>query len=234
MIEHNLLPILPIGQKIQVHSAWAAFAEDVVIEDATLHLDGAEYFTWLTQKHTSTVVELTTDNQSDSFIADAAVTSVIGQVCAVKTADCVPILLFDAVLPKVAAIHAGWRGLANGIVANTMAYFPNPSQVQAYIGPCISQEHFEIGQDVLDYFLETMPLSQALIKDFFLPSIHDEDKWCADLSGLVAGELVRLGVSLEQITQSGICTYSDPRLPSYRFDKTTQRMTSMVWLTHSL
>jgi YfiH family protein len=195
-----------------------------------------ESLVWLNQQHTTDVVNLDeqslTEFNSSPIIADASVTTIAGHACAVLTADCVPILLVDLQEPRVAAIHAGWRGLAQGIVENTLRTFSSDmSHLQAYIGPCISQQHFEVGQDVFDQFVSNPFMPDA--KKYFIPVAlgldKSEQKWLADLPGLTTAKLIKCGVHIESIKQSGICTFSDARLPSYRLNKTSARMASVIW-----
>lgn len=175
---------------------------------------------WLEQVHSCEVCEIPLQNQK---IADASYTTQKKQVCVVLTADCLPVLLCDSEGEKVAAIHAGWRGLATGIIENCFqqAEFL-PSKTIAYLGAAISQRAFEVGEEVRDAFLKHDPNA----KKAFFP--HGE-KWLADLYLLASQRLNALGVS--QIFGGQFCTFSQPELfYSYRRDKHTGRMASLIWL----
>ncbi|MDC2888254.1 peptidoglycan editing factor PgeF [Psychrosphaera algicola] len=113
---------------------------------------------WLNQTHTNTVVELPYEYRP-YLEADASYTFLTKTLCAVMTADCLPLLLVDNTGTQVAAIHAGWRGLANGIIAKTLAKFTAQAQdLHVYMGPAIGQSAFEVGQDVFDYFQQLNPI----------------------------------------------------------------------------
>ena len=105
---------------------------------------------WLNQNHTNIVKSF---NECESEPCDAIFTDKPKQVCTVLTADCLPVLIFDKKLTKVAAVHAGWKGLANGVLEATLNEFVGLDMV-AWFGPCITQKHFEVGQDVYDTFIE--------------------------------------------------------------------------------
>jgi len=176
---------------------------------------------WLEQIHGCDACEIPLQNQA---IADASYTILKGEVCAILTADCLPILLCDSNGEQVAAIHAGWRGLVNGVIENCFrkAGFL-PAKTLAYLGPAISQRAFEVGEDVREAFLKHDPIA----KKAFVP--HDQ-KWFADLYLLATQRLNALGVS--QIYGGQFCTFSQPELfYSYRRDKHTGRMASLIWLT---
>lgn len=176
---------------------------------------------WLEQIHGCDACEIPLQNQA---IADASYTSKKEEVCAILTADCLPILLCDSNGEKVAAIHAGWRGLVNGVIENCFqkAGFL-PAKTLAYLGPAISQRAFEVGEEVRNAFLKHDPIAEKA----FVP--HDQ-KWFADLYLLATQRLNALGVS--QIYGGQFCTFSQPELfYSYRRDKHTGRMASLIWLT---
>jgi hypothetical protein len=176
---------------------------------------------WLEQIHGCDACEIPLQNQN---VADASYTSQKGKVCAILTADCLPILLCDSNGEKVAAIHAGWRGLVNGVIENCFrkAGFL-PAKTLAYLGPAISQRAFEVGEEVREAFLKHDPIAEKA----FVP--HNQ-KWFADLYLLATQRLNALGVS--QIYGGQFCTFSQPELfYSYRRDKHTGRMASLIWLT---
>lgn len=186
---------------------------------------------WLEQIHGTKVVEA----KSDGLVrtADASFSREVGLPCAVMTADCLPILLCDKSGSQVAAVHAGWRSLANGVVRNTLKQFSSPaSDIMAYLGPAIGQDHFEVGIDVLEGFYDNAlsPEHCEAISAAFRPSLNRPMKFHADLYQLARTELSQLGV--ESITAGDFCTYEDrERFYSYRRDRQTGRMASLIYLT---
>lgn len=176
---------------------------------------------WLNQTHSTTVLEVSAIGQG-VLNADGVYTKQVGVVCSAMTADCLPVLLTDTLGTQVAAVHAGWRGLANGIIENALAKFDG--QVIAWIGPAISASAFEVGQDVFDAFVaHNSSASQA-----FKPTqVHD--KWLADMNILVTQRLNSLGV--RGVYYSNMCTYSEPeRFFSYRRDGVTGRQATFIWI----
>lgn len=149
-----------------------------------------------------------------------------GQVAVVMTADCIPILVTNQAGTLAAAIHAGWRGLAEGIVTQTLQALPEKADnLLVWIGPCIRQAHFEVGQDVFTCFVDKASQNAP----FFEAVPDSPGKYLADLPGLLKSELTQLGV--QQISDSGLCSYADAkRFYSYRRDGQTGRMASLIWL----
>jgi polyphenol oxidase len=178
---------------------------------------------WLQQVHGTQVLRLQR-NTPDNEPADAAVTTVQGAVCSVMTADCLPLLLCDSAGSQVAAVHAGWRGLCNGIIEHTLAHFVRPAEVLAYLGPAISQSAFEVGAEVRTAFIRH---SAAAAHAF---EAGADGKWQADLYLLARQRLMQCGV--RQIYGGNYCTYQQSELFfSYRRDGQTGRMASAIWLT---
>ena len=177
---------------------------------------------WLQQVHGSMVVDA--DTLTSAPQADASVATRNGTVCAIMIADCLPILLTDRAGSCVAAAHAGWRGLAGGVVANTVARMPAAAtELMAWIGPGIGPGVFEVGDDVLHAFCVTAPEQRSAFK------AHKPGKWLCDLPALARSALQRAGVSL--IYGGDLCTYSDAqRFYSYRRDGITGRMAALIWL----
>ena len=157
--------------------------------------------------------------------ADAAWTSHRGEACVVMTADCLPVLMCDDNASRVAVAHAGWRGLASGVLESAAAVFPEPASVLAYLGPAIGPSAFEVGDEVRQVFIE---------KDMdagvhFRPASALGESWFADLYGLARHRLEALGIS--RIFGGCACTFSDEAdFFSYRRDGTTGRMASLIWL----
>ncbi len=167
---------------------------------------------WLNQVHGNAVVDL--DNP-DTFDADGAFTRKPNTVCAILTADCLPILLSGQ--HCVGALHAGWRGLASGIVEETVKAMRDASC--AYLGPAIGQDAFEVGEEVLDAFPGE---SQAFRRG-------KSGKWHADIYAIAKMKLGRLGI--HDIHGGNFCTHNESsRFFSYRRDGNTGRMGSFIWL----
>lgn len=183
---------------------------------------------WLEQVHGVKVVAA----QKDGLVrtADGSFTAEPGIVCAVMTADCLPILLCDTAGTRVAALHCGWRSLAKGICAEAIGQLAvDGGELMAYMGPAISQDHFEVGIDVLEAFFAAArnPEHTDAVAQAFKPAqrpLH----FYADIYALARAELTALGVS--QIYGGGNCTYAESRFYSYRRDKVTGRMASLIWL----
>ena len=175
---------------------------------------------WLKQIHSEIVAEAGVGPvEADACIARAA-----KQVCAVLTADCLPVLFCAADGSVVGAAHAGWRGLCAGVLERTIAAMGIPgAQILAYLGPAIGPRAFEVGPEVRDAFIA---LDDAAT-DAFVP--HANGKYLADLYLLARQRLARLGVT--QVSGGAECTYRDvERFFSYRRDGVTGRMASLVWI----
>jgi len=147
-----------------------------------------------------------------------------GTVCAIMVADCLPILLADRAGTCIGAAHAGWRGLAGGVIANTIAHMAvAPAGLVAWIGPGIGPAAFEVGDDVLDAFCSATPENRIAFKP------HKPGKWLCDLPALARNALRQAGVT--SIHGGDLCTYSNPdRFYSYRRDRVTGRMAALIWL----
>lgn len=138
---------------------------------------------------------------------------------AVITADCLPLMMTDS--RNIAACHAGWRGLAAGVVENAVAAFHNPSEVHVWIGPAICQRHFEVGDDVLRAFSADLDVEPSHFK------ANDRGRWQCDLVGIATSRLKHAGV--RHIYRSRECTYCDPqRFYSHRRDGAPHRHCSFV------
>lgn len=181
---------------------------------------------WLRQVHGTQVLQCDATTHRDSPPeADASLTRTRGVVCVVQTADCLPVLLCDRRGATVAAVHAGWRGLATGIIDEALAQMQvPPEQVLAWLGPAIGPDAFEVGDDVRDVFL-TADVNAAVA---FRP--RAAGKWHADLYRLARLRLQRLGV--ENVYGGGYCTVTErARFFSYRRDGAkTGRMATLIWM----
>lgn len=177
---------------------------------------------WLRQVHGNLAVAV--ESAIAGSEADASYASKPGVVCAVLTADCLPLLICDRRGSKVAAVHAGWRGLSNGVVENAIAAMRvPPPELLVFLGPAIGPTAYEVGEDVRDVFIDDD--EQALTA--FMPTANG--KWLANLYELAQLRLRRIGV--EEIYGGELCTYSDSeRFFSYRRDGTTGRMAALIWL----
>lgn len=182
---------------------------------------------WLAQQHGTRVVKLPADGEVVS--ADGSYTDRQGVVCAVLTADCMPVLLCSLDGLEIAAVHAGWRGLAAGVLGSALRHFRAPaSSVLAWLGPAIGPEHFEVGGDVRDAFLRRDAVNEQYFRQL------DATHWLCNLYDLAAAQLSKLGV--RSVHGGKHCTWSDTwsderRFFSYRRDKTEQRMASLIWRT---
>ncbi|MDQ7050578.1 MAG: peptidoglycan editing factor PgeF [Enterobacterales bacterium] len=182
---------------------------------------------WLSQQHTNRVVHFNHESltQDKPLIADASYTQTSSKVCVVMTADCLPILLCDKKGEWVAAVHAGWRGLAGGILQHTIArYGDDYGQLIAWIGPAIGPRQFEVGQEVHQQFVE----QNADWEKFFEPTMQTH--YNCDLIGICKDILTKLNIT----TYGGHwCSYSDKQFYSYRRDGNTGRMASLIWINNA-
>ena len=178
---------------------------------------------WLNQVHGNRVVAA--HAVSDGIEADAAWTDRPGTACVVMTADCLPILLTCDTKPWVAAIHGGWRGLAGGVIEATLNSCPHSrASLHAWLGPAIGPTVFEVGDDVVQAFIQRFGTS---MQRHFQPVDHAH--WLANLYGIASQILADCGVTT--VTGGGWCTYRDAtRFFSYRRDGQTGRMASVIAL----
>ncbi|CAM8425449.1 yfiH Multicopper polyphenol oxidase (laccase) [Candidatus Methylopumilus universalis] len=179
---------------------------------------------WLNQTHSVDVLKL----PSLTINGDASYTTEKNTVCVVQTADCLPLLVTNMDGTIVAAIHAGWRGLLNGVIENTIEKMNiSPNELLVWLGPAISQKHFEVGFDVKNSYCEKHTAAE---KAFHLIS---EQKWLADIYALAKIRLHICGIS--QIYGGSVsddyCTFANEvDYFSYRRDGVTGRMASLIWI----
>jgi YfiH family protein len=175
---------------------------------------------WMEQVHGNQVLK----NDTARCLADARFSNVPGEVCVVMTADCLPVLFCDERGMEVAAAHAGWRGLAAGVLEQTLGCFDQPaSAIMAWLGPAIGPQAFEVGDDVREVFVRQQPQAEAAFR------ATASGKWLADIYELARQRLSLNGVA--RVYGGDYCTYTDEaRFFSYRRDGQTGRMASLIWL----
>ena len=177
---------------------------------------------WLNQVHGTLCVDAA--QVTAGVDADASFTRQRGVVCAVLTADCLPLLLCDDQTSVVAAVHAGWRGLADGVIEASVARLGVPGErLLAWLGPAIGPQAFEVGADVRDAFLAHATEAESA----FTPLAAD--KWLCDIYQLARQRLAALNV--RRIASADFCTVRDiDRFYSFRRDGVSGRMASCIWL----
>ena len=180
--------------------------------------------TWMRQVHGTQIIELSQQPKTQAA-ADGAWTGLPDQLCLVQTADCLPLLVCELGKRRVAAIHAGWRGLAAGVVEAALdAMEASAESTLIWLGPAIGPQHFEVGRDVVEAFCQVHHEDQNHFQQ------TDAKHWLADLPGLAQSRLRRQG--FHQVFASNLCTYSDAkRFFSYRRDGVTGRMASAIAMT---
>ncbi len=180
---------------------------------------------WLRQVHGATVADASRDE--GGVAADAMIAGAPGQVCALLTADCLPVLFCDDRASHVAAAHAGWRGLAAGVLEATVAALLRrgvpPERLLVWIGPAISAAAYEVGAEVREQFLCGDPRAA----DAF--SANPRGRWQLDLVGLARSRLAAAGIG--RVFGGELCTYADPdRFFSHRRDGPCGRQATLIWL----
>ncbi|MEO8464943.1 MAG: peptidoglycan editing factor PgeF [Gammaproteobacteria bacterium] len=179
---------------------------------------------WLDQVHGARVLDL----DSEAILAaDGAVTARVGVVCAVLTADCLPVLLCDRAGRRIGVAHAGWRGLLDGVLPATVhALGVSPDRLLAWLGPAIGPAAYEVGADVRDAFVATEPKAAA----HFTPNARA--RWQADLYGIARDSLRTSGVTA--VYGGGFCTFRESsRFFSHRREAPCGRMATLIWREHS-
>ena len=176
---------------------------------------------WIDQVHGTEVLDL--DSAAPPAAADAAFTRRAGRVCAVQVADCLPVLITARDGSVVAAAHAGWRGLAAGVLEATVRRLAvEPGQAMVWLGPAIGQAHFEVGDEVRQVFLARDAAAAAAF------AANARGRWQCDLARLARGRLAALGVSA--VFGGGWCTHADAsRFFSFRRDGRCGRMAALIW-----
>ncbi|MBP9696981.1 MAG: peptidoglycan editing factor PgeF [Thermomonas sp.] len=202
----------------------AAVTENRRQLDAALRLPSPPR--WLRQVHGIAVVP---EPGFDEPEADAAVTAEAGVVLAILTADCLPVVFAARDGREIAAAHAGWRGLANGVLETTLAAMRTPArEVIAWLGPAAGPQAYEIGEEVYDAFAARDPRA--------LPAFVATRRghWRVDLFALARLRLVDAGLTAAAIHGGGLCTISDPqRFFSHRRDQRGGRIATLAWIVPS-
>jgi YfiH family protein len=177
---------------------------------------------WLSQVHG---VQVVAADPAQVHEADASWTTTSGLACTVMTADCLPALFCDRAGSRVAAAHAGWRGLAAGVLEATVAALAcAPEEVLVWLGPAIGPQAFEVGGEVREAFVASHPQAASA----FVPSIN-AGRFMADIYQLARIRLAACGVTA--VYGGGFCTHSAPRFYSYRRASVTGRFASLIWLS---
>ncbi|MEO0436035.1 MAG: peptidoglycan editing factor PgeF [Pseudomonadota bacterium] len=191
-------------------------------------LDPGTRIVWLKQVHGNSVIETTPSSRArfnDPLpVGDASWTEQAGVACAIMTADCLSVLLTNAAGTLVAGVHAGWRGMAAGVLEKAVAALPEaPSALLAWLGPCIGINAYEVSEEVAEQVLDGMTGARKLLK----PSLREGHVFI-DLAAVAAQRLQRIGVT--QLVSTNRCTYSNPDAYfSHRRDGNTGRNVSLIY-----
>jgi len=189
---------------------------------------------WMQQVHGTEVIDASRHAAAQHAVpvADAAYTTQAGVVCCVRVADCLPVLLADARGRGVAAAHAGWRGLAGGVVqaaagALRAALGDPDARLLAFLGPAIGPAHFEVGPEVFEAMRARLPGAATAFRQ------TGSDRYHADLFAL--GRQALAACAVTDVYGGGLCTYADPqRFYSYRRDRVTGRHAALIWRTAAI
>ena len=186
---------------------------------------------WLNQTHSTDICAINQDHNG-AVNGDGSYTEHTDTVLAVLTADCLPIVISDSKGTQLAVVHAGWRGMANGIIENAMEHFGAGGDNHAWLGPAIGAQRFEVGDDVLDVFTQ----QDKRHREFFRPvdkPINKPGKYMADLYAIARAKLMLTGCS--SVSGGNHCTFTESKLfHSHRRDGTKSgRMATVAWLSPS-
>ncbi|WP_020410250.1 peptidoglycan editing factor PgeF [Hahella ganghwensis] len=209
-----------LGSHVGDHSEAVKFNRERLASEVGLSPGSVQ---WLKQVHGTRVIDVD-QVVVDEIEADAAYTTRSGVACCIMTADCLPVLFASIDGSEVAVAHAGWRGLAGGVLENTLSCFTDPNRVVVWLGPAIGPDAFEVGDEVMEVFAE----KNAKMADAFTASAHQKGKWFADIYLLARLTLNSAGIS--NVYGGQCCTFSDAdRFFSYRRDGVTGRMATLIW-----
>jgi YfiH family protein len=190
---------------------------------------------WLSQVHGTAVARADRQARGSVPEADASIASMPGAVCAIQTADCLPVLFTNRAGTVVGAAHAGWRGLAGGVLEATVdamrAESGGPDEIIAWLGPAIGPQEFEVGEEVVAAFAASAAgvADPAAVRAAFVARAGMPGKYLADIYALARLALRHAGVL--DVSGGDLCTVSDAsRFYSYRRDKVTGRQASLIWI----
>lgn len=190
-------------------------------ETLSYHLELPSEPIWLNQTHSSKIISI--DSTPENRDADGSFTTKQNNICAVLTADCVPVLFCKKDGTKIAAIHAGWKGICDGIIENAIKTFSEPETILVWIGPCISSQHYEVGKDVYTSCLNHSNLLKSAFKQTKV------DHWHCNLVKIV--KIILENANVGAIYECNLCTYKmDELFFSYRRESNTGRTASMIWM----
>lgn len=212
-------PFASLNLGLHVGDGPDAVAENRRRVQAALDLPDEPY--WLAQAHGTRVADA--DDGSAAGPADAAITRASGRVLAIQVADCMPVLLASDDGAVLGAAHAGWRGLAAGVLEATVeAMQTDPKSISAWLGPAIGAQHFEVGAEVRAAFVGADErAAQGFVR-------NARGRWNCDLALLARQRLERLGIGA--VSAAELCTYAEPaQCFSYRRDGRTGRMAALIW-----
>ena len=198
--------------------------QDVIKNRAHVNTHLPNPAVWLNQVHSTDVIRVDEAfDANQTLTGDALYTPLSNQPLAIMTADCLPILLTSSDGQEVAAIHAGWRGLVQGIINNTVSCFKHePANLHAWLGPAIGANRFEVGQEVVAIFTANNPALHDAFK------LQNSEKYLADIYHIARILLNQRGVV--NISGGEYCTFSqNNQFFSYRRDGQTGRMASLIW-----
>lgn len=186
--------------------------------------EGLDSISWLQQVHSTTAIDA---EKGELQLADASYTSQTGIGCVVMTADCLPLLICQRQGQEVAAIHAGWRGLLDGVIEKAIRSMQSaPEELLVWLGPAISGKNYEVGPEIYQQFVSHAPQAASA----FTPSSRNSHHYMANLYTLAKQRLERLGVHVNAIYGGNYCTYVDnSQFYSYRRDGETGRMASLIY-----
>ena len=184
---------------------------------------------WLDQQHGNQIVNCSVQAQNQQPpVADGCYTDQPNQVCAVLTADCLPILIRSADGLQLAAIHAGWRGLYLGVIGNGLKQFSHAGQpASAWIGPAIGSAAYQVNDELMARFINLNRDYQGCFKPVSPDSPVSPGQWQMDMTAIATQQLLANGIS--EVFTSGICCYQDQRFYSHRRNPNAGRMVTLIW-----
>ena len=224
MISNSFLDLSDLFRSEKIHAAFS-------LKTFKHEVDGRRLLTSLINLNPNRIVNPQQVHSSNVNIVDkpgkkpstdAIISSTESLVLSIQVADCIPLYLADPENNIIGIVHAGWRGICKGIIEDTIKIFSSTKSLIVWIGPCISQEHYQVSKDVYYAFLEHSKLLESAFK-------KDDDHWHCSLSDAVKITLINLGIN--QIYESGLCTYQmHNEFFSYRRDGETGRIATMIWI----